>query len=204
MTARRQAHGAGAVAGGTAGGAAAGGAAGGAGSTARSGSAGAAAGGFTLVEMAIALTIAALLIVMTVPSYSAWMQSAQIRTAAESVRNGLQLARASAMAQNTRVAFTLNGNDWSVDTVATGINIQARADRNGTPNAVIASNLNPIVFNGLGRVTPPAAATFSVTNVLGACQSAGGAYRCLNVSVLAGGQIRLCDPNLAAGDAQSC
>jgi type IV fimbrial biogenesis protein FimT len=159
--------------------------------------------GFTIIEMVIVLAIIGLLLVMALPGYKNWIQSSQVRTAAESVQNGLQLARAEAVRQNTRVAFTLAGNNWSVDVVAPAANIQQGNNGAAAPNAVLAPTQNPITFNGLGQTVPPVNATISVTNATVACQP-GGPARCLNVGVLPGGQIRLCDPSLPATDPQSC
>lgn len=157
-----------------------------------------------MLELAIALTVLAVLLLMALPSYSTWIQNSQIRTAAESVESGLQLARAEAIRRNAQVSFTLTGNDWSVDVVNPAINIEKRSDLQGTPNAIITSSLNPITFNGGGRIVPPAVATLNVTNATAACQGNGGPLRCLNVQVLAGGGSRLCDPMLATPDAESC
>lgn len=161
--------------------------------------------GATLVELMIAVTILAMLLVMGMPSYSSWLQNSQLRTATQAVENGLQLARAEAVRRNTRVAFTVTGNDWSIDVVAPATNIQRRSGADGTPNAVITAAQNVITFNALGRVLPSAVATINVANPTGgACQLAGGPMRCLSVTVSPGGQIRMCDPALPATNVQSC
>ena len=56
--------------------------------------------GFTLVELMIGIAIVGLSLVMAAPSFSSWIQSTQIRTAAEAVQNGLQLARGEAVRRN--------------------------------------------------------------------------------------------------------
>ncbi|MBV8208658.1 MAG: GspH/FimT family pseudopilin [Burkholderiaceae bacterium] len=76
--------------------------------------------GFTLIELAVALAIAAVLLSQAVPMFSTWMQNVQVRTATESIQNGLQLARAEALRRNRSVMFwlTSGGNppqaDWMV------------------------------------------------------------------------------------------
>lgn len=165
----------------------------------------ASAAGLTLIELMIGITILALLLLLGLPGYATWIQSSKIRTASESVQSGLQLARAEAVRRNTQVSFALTGNDWSVDVVNPVQNIQRRSGTDGTAGAVIAATQNVVAFNALGRVTPAATVTLSVTNPGGGtCQAAGGAMRCLNVTVLAGGQIRMCDPALPATNPQSC
>lgn len=61
--------------------------------------------GMTLVELMIGLAVFGILVMMALPDYTAWIQNTKIRNAAESVQNGLQLARAEAIRRNTDVTF---------------------------------------------------------------------------------------------------
>ena len=67
-----------------------------------------------------------------------------------------------------------------------------------------------VKFTPLGRTTGdslPAGsvATFRITNPNGgACVADGGPMRCLWVAVTAAGQVRMCDPAVAAGDPRAC
>lgn len=175
--------------------------------------------GFSLVELLIAITVMGILMAYGAPTYQSWMQNTQIRTAAESVQNGLQLARAEAARRNANVSFILNGNNWSVNVLALGVagdafytpaaTVQQKNGTEGTRNAVIAATQNPITFNGLGRITPAPASSvsISVTNTTGPCATAAapGNLRCLNVMVEPGGQIKMCDPMLnGSGNPQAC
>jgi type IV fimbrial biogenesis protein FimT len=63
--------------------------------------------GFSLIEVAITLTIAALLVLFGLPSFQAWLQNTQIRNAAESIQNGIARARMEAVRSNQNVRFTL-------------------------------------------------------------------------------------------------
>jgi type IV fimbrial biogenesis protein FimT len=78
--------------------------------------------GVTLVELVIALVILGLLFGYGLPSFSGWIQNAQIRTAAEATQNGLQLARAEAVRRNTQVRFqftTTMDNNCALSTTHT-------------------------------------------------------------------------------------
>lgn len=161
--------------------------------------------GVTLIELMIGIAILGLLLTLGLPSYARWIQSSQIRTAAESVQNGLQLARTEAVRRNSPVNFTLNGNNWSV--MANATTIQSRNATEGSPNAVITAPANPftVTFNAFGRATAGGGTTLNVTNPTGgACEAAAGTMRCLNITVQAGGAVRLCDPALPATNPQSC
>lgn len=175
--------------------------------------------GVTLIEMMIAIAVVALLMAFALPGYQTWLQNTQVRTAAESIQNGLQLARTEAVRRNAPVEFLLTDiapiaanvntatasgtENWMVRAGTAGAYefIQGRSKAEGSRNATItfagaASNL--VTFNALGRVTPvPAGAiTLDASSASGTCESAGGTIRCLRVVVTSGGQIRMCDPKL--------
>jgi type IV fimbrial biogenesis protein FimT len=170
------------------------------------------AAGMTLIELLIGFVLVGFLLALGVPSFSAWMQNLQVRNAAESVFNGLQLARANAVQRNKSVTFTMNGPDssWSVTidspSALEQATVQTRSGAEGTPNAVVATTSPAISFNGLGATNLLTAATIQVTNPTGgACGTGGGNMRCLNVTVSVGGQVKMCDPLVtAAGDSRKC
>jgi len=193
-----------------------------------------AARGFTLVELMITLAVLGMLIMIALPNMGTWLQNTQIRTSAEAMQAGLQLARAEALKRNTTVRFqlvnsltsscalTTSGRNWVVsladpsglcnmdasDTVAPQI-IQKRSSAEGSPNAVVtATGGSSVVFNGLGR---PAAGSLTEINVTnpnnGACKTAAGnePMRCLRIAVNAGGAVRMCDPAVNdATDPRKC
>jgi len=195
--------------------------------------------GVSLIEFAVAVTILAVLMASGLPSFSNWIHSSKIRTTAESIQNGLQLARAQAVSRNALVSFHLtdsataacalsaSGTSWVVshddpsgacnaavsDSAAPRI-IQKRSAAEGSSNVEVAAGsggepVTTITFNGMGRVTPVPAETINIalTNTTGGtCVSdaSSGTMRCLNVTVSAGGQVRMCDPALASTDPRGC
>ena len=73
--------------------------------------------GVSLVELLIGIAILAILISFGISSYRSWIQNSQIRNSAESVVNGLQLARAEALRRNAYVRFNLtdaNSSAWTI------------------------------------------------------------------------------------------
>ncbi|HJV52618.1 MAG TPA: GspH/FimT family pseudopilin [Noviherbaspirillum sp.] len=173
--------------------------------------------GVGLIEIMVGLAIVALLFALGLPSFSTYVQNSRIRNAAESIQDGLQLARTEAVRLNTSVQFTLtSGSSWKVECVDATVPgcasvIQSRASAEGSSSAVkvTASNGTPIVFNGLGRMTAPVpAGGASLTSinvdldpaVLPAAQS-----RDLRITIDIGGSVRMCDPNASSPDnARAC
>jgi len=187
--------------------------------------------GVTLIELCIGIAIVAVLIVLALPTFTAWLQNSQIRVAADAIQNGISIARSEAIRRNTSVRFqftdtadnscaiAVTGKNWIVslddpsgacgsaasDTAVPRI-IQMRPASDGTPNAVVAAGQSSIVFTGLGRVNPVPAANINinVTNPTGGSCAAAGPMRCLRIVVSTGGQVRMCDPAFASTDPQGC
>lgn len=171
--------------------------------------------GTTLIELLVGLVVLLILLRVAAPSFRNWMQSAQIRVAAESIQDGLQLALSNAVTFNNAVNFVLPGSDstWTVGCLTPTSRcpaiIQGHSSVEGTRNAVVAATQNSVSFNGLGRITPTPGGNivFAVRNpTVGGLCAPLGPMRCLNVQVSAGGDIRICDPVLPAypADPQGC
>ncbi|MDM0115275.1 GspH/FimT family pseudopilin [Variovorax sp. J22R133] len=186
--------------------------------------------GFTLVELMVTITLFALLSVFAYPSYTNYIQSAQVRASAESVMSGLELARAEAIRGNRNVQFSMlntsrgvavtggGGTDWSVMTalVATPTtfdqNVQTRLEssstsnaRAGTATAVSATVASP----GAGM---PANILYTGMGRLGTATAVrkidftgAAGSRTLSIVLSPGGDVRLCDPALSmATNPQGC
>lgn len=190
--------------------------------------------GVTLLELMLGLVLLAILLGMGIPSFTEWMRNTQNRTAAESVLNGLQLARNEAVRRNTQVRFNLTDAGgtvaWTVGCVnptATCLaEIQKRPAAEGTVQARVGVSTAAIplptppgqfasaLAAGSGL---PAGVTF---DGIGRVPSANvgtdftraditnatnaGARRYI-VLIGVGGQIRMCDPTLPfATNPQGC
>lgn len=188
--------------------------------------------GMTLIELMIAIAILGVLLVMGAPAFSTWIQSSQVRTAAQSIADGLQLARAEAVHRNAPVRFSLTSAaglvDWEVCSTAatpcpTANIIQRRSNTEGTPNArvgvyedgdgnnpaayttvVAAGNELPthVTFNGLGRTVSDGSDDTVRIDVTNAANA--NARRLIVLISSPGGQTRMCDPGLPSTDPQGC
>jgi len=108
--------------------------------------------GLTLLELMMGLTMMALLLALGVPSYTSWIRNTHNRTAAESVLNGLQMARNEAVRRNTLVRFTLTDSGgtvaWNVGCVIVTTTcpaaIQARPATEGSNQARVGVSTDAI------------------------------------------------------------
>jgi len=179
--------------------------------------------GFTLIELMVTLTIAALLLLASMPSFSTWIANAKVRSVAEDVQNGLRMAQAEALRRNRVTVFALtsatpalsaapsaNGTNWFVQTlpVTSGATTETAATtdyvqggNHATQAGVTITGPAMVCFGPLGSVVTLASS--SAINVLStACTSAANTYvvartasdRPLQVTLSVGGQVRMCDP----------
>lgn len=166
--------------------------------------------GFTLVELMIVLVILAVMALVALPNMNVWLQNTQIRTAGESILNGMQLARAEAIRRNTAMEMRMDvASGWSVRVVGTGEVVRSRLHSEGTSAAsvVIApAGATKITFDSFGSVVDPNPdATARITEIkIDSTAIAGPDSRELCVMVKVGGNVRLCDPQVAAGDTRTC
>lgn len=161
--------------------------------------------GVTLIELMIAIIIVSILLAIALPNFSAWIQNAQIRTATESIQNGLQLARAEAVRRNEAVSFILgSGSSWTVSAVAVpGTPIQSRTSGEGSANVTVVvtpGGATTTTFNALGRLANPGTAPTQIDLDVPASILPAGQSKDLRINITAGGQIRSCDPNITASD----
>ncbi len=173
--------------------------------------------GFTLIELMIAVALVAVLVTVGLPEFRQMLRNYEVRVAAESVSNGLQRARAEAVARNARVQFVLAASSgantsWTVDYVTKPVvsdpPLDSRTSTDGSVNVTLtavatdSSATTTITFNQLGQVVSPNAdASLPLSRVDFA---ASGASQNLRVMIGAGGNARVCDPSLPSSNVRSC
>ena len=81
--------------------------------------------GFSIVELVIALLVGGILLRLAAPSFANWIANQRLRSTAETLLQGLNVARSEALRRNARVLFRMpgaNGGEsaWQVCQVAQG------------------------------------------------------------------------------------
>jgi len=92
--------------------------------------------GVTLIETIVVLVITGVLLAAALPELSAWMRGLKVRNAAESIKNGLDLARMEALKRNSMVGF------WLVADTTSKVPTNACAVSSSSP-AWVVSVSNP-------------------------------------------------------------
>ena len=169
--------------------------------------------GFTLVELIIAVAIITIVASIAFPTYRTYIENSRIRTAAESIQNGLQKARSEAVLKNANVTFTLSANsDWAVgctvpvtaDNNGDGLEdcptlIAERSDASGTIQAVDVAAQTQVIFTNLGTRVAGGLTQITIDN--SALTSAES--RELRVTIN-GASVRMCDPSAPVGNLKAC
>lgn len=163
--------------------------------------------GFTLTEVAIALVIVGVLAATGIPSFMAWLQNLQIRTAAENIRSGLQAARAEAIRRNALIEFTLDnpsvtgGTGWTIkapNAPAAEQTIETVPSSEGTRNVVLTLLPGGAVgttFNGFGRLATTGANPLLCIRLTNVMLDTADTHE-FAVAITDGSEIKLCDPQI--------
>lgn len=155
--------------------------------------------GVSMIELIVALSILAIISTLALPSFTGMIQNARVRTAADGIQNGLQLARAEALRRNTLVRFVMGaGAGWTVQlTDGTVIQTRPAGEGGGSVQVTTTGGTSTVTYNGFGRVTDLSPLTQVAVSL--------GSARTLNVTIGAGGQVKLCDPSISdANDVRKC
>jgi type IV fimbrial biogenesis protein FimT len=156
--------------------------------------------GFTLIELMLALSILALLMLLGFPSFTTFLRNSEIRSMGESLLSGLRMARSDAITMNRSVLFTLDAGGWSTSYVNDDeeVVILQRFSRREVVNAVYDPTSGSIVFTGLGRVR----AEESLPDYLRTIDIRSGEGTPLRVLVANDTRpvLKLCDPAIPVTD----
>lgn len=158
--------------------------------------------GFTLIELMVVITIMAIGVVITAPSFAQLIANYRVRAGADSMINGLSYARAEAVRRNTPVSFAVvaGGSGWTVTQVTPGTVLQSRSGNDSPGLSVASSNASTsVTFLPTGLVQSGT----QLSQVTISSATTGTESRRINI--FGGGLIRMCDPGVTtANDPRRC
>lgn len=185
--------------------------------------------GHTLIEMAVVIAIAGILLGYAAHSYREWIANTQIRTAAETLVEGLSAARNEAIRRNRKIGFYLvsdlsdacklsdTGTSWVVS-VADPTSLcdtdmseseapqivakRAGSERTATVRIVATSSDDDAASSVSfdGVGRVVLGGTKSIARIVVDSLVLGDQARDLRIVLSPGGMIRMCDPDLKVGD----
>lgn len=111
--------------------------------------------GFSLVEIVVTIAVLAMLFFATMPSIGTWIDNTRIRGVADSLQNGLQIARGEAVRRNQSISFWLvavdNPSTLSNDCTLSGssgswvVSVNSPLSHCADPPSIISS---PMIVTG--------------------------------------------------------
>jgi len=170
--------------------------------------------GFSVLEVIVVVGIIGLLLSLGVPSFFTYTQNMQIRSAAEQITAGLQIAKNEAIRRNSQAELALvNNTGWVITEVTSSGNrniLQSRDANEGSVNVtsvVLPAGTAAVTFNGMGRVvsvnddgTPP----LTQIDLDNPKISTVADRRHLRIVIPIGGAVRMCDPQVSGTDPRTC
>lgn len=115
--------------------------------------------GFTLIEMLVAIAILAISMAFAAPAFQSWIGNSQIRSAAQQITTGVQLAKSESLRRNALVKFTIDAsNSWTISCVTVTpdcpavIQLQKSGEAKTGRLVTQFSEGNIVVFNSLGQL----------------------------------------------------
>jgi type IV fimbrial biogenesis protein FimT len=159
--------------------------------------------GLTLIELMITVAVLAIGLSLAAPSFTQQIANYRLRTASESIINGLNYARAEAVRRNSPVSFTLDtaGSGWAVAQVSPATTLQSRAGgESAGVNAASTTASRTVTFTATGFVDT-SGVRMSQINL----SSSAANTDTRRIDIFGGGLIRVCDPAVTdAGDPRRC
>lgn len=167
--------------------------------------------GFTMIELLITMALAAILIALGVPAMRGVIENGRIRTAGESWKYGITLARNEAVRLNAPVEFVTDATGWQVRRITDGTILHRGSGKEGASGLSMAfapAGSDRITYDAFGRnpaVNPSdGSAPFTQVDIESSNPQTVSGYRPLRLQILAGGMSRLCDPAVDATDPRTC
>ncbi len=140
--------------------------------------------GFTLIELMITLVIAAVLLMVAVPSFVRYQKNAQLTSAANTLLAATNAARGEAMKRgmSAMVVPTNNGSDWTTGWVVFVDKNNSRTYTDTVDNTVLTQAAVPTGISITGNNTAAGSTPYIMFDASGYSKSKTGGFGALSIS----------------------
>ena len=147
--------------------------------------------GLTLVELMVAFSIGALLLVAAAPSLRDYTVNSKLRESGNTLYTETLVAQSEAIKRNRNVQVSVAGSTITVEdvTASPAVTLRTRSMADGVTAAANGS----VTFGSQGWTTNLTAVSINLTSSTVTCSSDN---RCPGLRVEAGGSIKLCGDHL--------
>ncbi len=164
--------------------------------------------GFTLIELMVAIAIAAFLLLLASPSISDFLVNSRIRGTADSIANGIRQARMEAVKRNQPMQFVLGAGIWTIQDPAgpTVVHTEPLIEATGVTATAAPAGATTITYSSLGQYmnpNPDATAPIQLLDFTSSSTANPHALRVVADPSLGVG-LRMCDPRFALPDPMGC
>jgi len=175
--------------------------------------------GFTMIEMAVTMTIFAILVALGVPAMTTWIRNNKVRTVSDSLQTGLRLAQAESLRRSRQVVFALTnsttptviplpavagGTSWAIWTLPSMAGetpqfIESGVLSNASSQVTMNTTVSTVCFNSVGRLVNNASANVTAITGGDSCQQPTGTPPVQTFRISVPGADRPLQINLSLG-----
>ena len=134
--------------------------------------------GFTMTELGVTLTIAAVLATLAVPSFQGIIATQKARTYASALYATLSKARSEAITLNGNVTVQPKAGGWKNGWQILDVNNNVLDDYTATSGVNVPTSPATVIYSASGRMSAGATPTFKINTVSGHTTN----YQCVSVT----------------------